>query len=271
MSILLVPEGTRAIRRHQFKNLELEEIDLPEGLETISAHCFRLSRLRRLVLPSTVRHIGFGAFSACDNLEEVILPPGIQDIGRYAFSECENLRNVTVPSSAVIGEGAFYDYRRNHGLCPWCGYRLNPQGLCPQDDRYARSWTGSLRLYKGLFWWAGNRLISVKVHCDQTGKPAYSVQFFGKRAKLGSHRDEWDRLRQAGDLRLPGNTRYNDLPRGRVEIENWKVRVFLHPDLMEDTIRRQIVHEFGLSAEMHNLHDIRFIADHSAHYHTADE
>lgn len=42
----LIPDGTQRIVRHQFKNLELEDIVLPEGLEWIGAHCFRLSKLR---------------------------------------------------------------------------------------------------------------------------------------------------------------------------------------------------------------------------------
>ena len=111
MSMMLVPEGTKRIVRNQFKNLELEEIVLPEGMEWIGAHCFRLSKLRRLVLPSTVRKIDFGAFSACDWLEEVVMPEGIQDIGRYAFSECENLKRIIIPETAHIGEGAFYRTR----------------------------------------------------------------------------------------------------------------------------------------------------------------
>lgn len=74
MAIKIVPDGTKQLPRHQFKNLELEEIALPEGLERIGAHCFRNSKLRRVVIPSSVTRIEFGAFSACDYLEEVVLP-----------------------------------------------------------------------------------------------------------------------------------------------------------------------------------------------------
>ena len=114
---LLVPEGTRRILRHQFKNLELEEIVLPEGLERIGAHCFRNSKLRRLVLPSTVTHIDFGAFSACDNLEEVILPEGVRKIGPLAFSECENLKIVrNMPKSGIVKRGVKAKFKQNKDI-----------------------------------------------------------------------------------------------------------------------------------------------------------
>ena len=266
----LVPEGTHRIVRHQFKNLELEEIALPEGLEWIGAHCFRLSKLRRLVLPSTVKRIDFGAFSACDWLEEVVLPEGIQEIGRYAFSECEHLKRVILPETAHIGEGAFYEYRLSRNCCPWCGTKLDKQGNCPRRETHARDWTGSLRLYRGLFWWNGDKLITVKVHCVQTGDRAYSVPYFGKRETLGSHQEEWDILKSRLNPDVKGVPRYNTFPRGRVEIENFKARVFLHPDLNTPIIRKKILNEFGLSQGIQNLEEIRFITDYSEHYHTSD-
>ena len=271
MSMLLVPEGTKRIVRHQFKNLELEEIVLPEGMEWIGAHCFRLSKLRRLVLPSTVRKIDFGAFSACDWLEEVVMPEGIQDIGRYAFSECENLKRIIIPETAHIGEGAFYEYRLSRNCCPWCGTKLDEHGNCPQRETHAQGWTGFLRLYRGLFWWNGEKLITVKVHCVQTGYRGYSVPFFGKREILGSHQEEWEILKKIRNPDVKGVQRYDTFPRGRVEIDNFTARAFLHPDLNTPKIQQKILHEFGLSQEIQGLKEIRFITDHSGHYHTADE
>lgn len=263
---LLVPEGTRRILRHQFKNLELEEIVLPEGLERIGAHCFRNSKLRRLVLPSTVTHIDFGAFSACDSLEEVVLPEGIRKIGPLAFSECKNLRMVRNLPEHGIGERAFYEYRLSQHCCPYCGAPMNENNQCsvPCDNPYG--WTGSLRLYKGLFWWDGQQLITVKVHVCQTGKPSYSVRFFGKRDHLGSHKEEWELLRKSKNPAVKGHPHYNEFPRGRVEIENFKARIFLHPDLNTPEIRKIICREFGLSKGLQSLEEIRFINDLSFHY-----
>lgn len=264
MSVLFVPEGTKRIVRHQFKNLEQEEVVLPEGLEWIGAHCFRLSKIRRLVLPTTVKRIDFGAFSACDWLEEVVFPERIQKIGRYAFSECENLTQVNIPETASIGEGAFYEYRLRNGCCPWCGRQLNQSGDCPEEETHANSWTGSLRLYRGLFWWSGEKLITVKVHCVQTGYRGYSVPFFRKRETLGSHEEEWELLKMSGNPDVEGVPRYNTFPYGRVEIDNFTARVFLHPELNTPEIRKNIRNEFGLSQEIQGLKEIRFFTDFSA-------
>lgn len=271
MCLHIVPEGTRWIPRHQFKNLELEEIILSEGLEEIHAHAFRNSKLRRVVLPSTVRKIGFGAFSSCDLLEEVVLPENIQSIGRLAFSECENLKTVRNYPDHGIGERAFYEYRLSQHCCPYCGAYLDEKGQCGAHCDNPYDWIGSLRLYKGLFWWTGTDLITVKVHCCPTGTPAYSVHFFGKESSLGPHRYEWDRLRQAGDPRIKGIDHYNDIPRGRVEIKDFKATVFMHPELTRPDILSRVLNEFGLCRSLQSLDDIRIVSDLSDHYQTNAE
>ena len=273
MCIHLVPEGTRWIPRNQFPNLELEEISLPEGLEEIRAHAFHCCKLRRLELPSTVRKIGFGAFSACDLLEEVTLPEGIESIGPLAFSECESLRTVwNMPKrGAGIGDRAFYEYRLKNRRCPYCGALLNRGDQCSThcDDPY--EWTGSLRLYKGLFWWDGTKLITEKIHCSATGKPAHSVRFFGKRDSLGSHAEEWTRLKNVGDPRVKGMDSFDGMPRGRVEISGFRAAVYLHPDLNRPEIVKKILKEFGLNKRMQGLDGIRIVSDGSLHCRKRDE
>lgn len=255
----LVPEGTRRIIRHQFKNLELEEILLPEGLEWIGAHCFRNSKLRRLILPSTVTRIDFGAFSSCDNLEEVVLPEGIRKIGPLAFSECENLKTVVNYPKSGMGERAFYEYRLSKHCCPYCGAPMNNDDQCSARCEDPYDWSGSLRLYKGLFWLDGQQLITVKIHVDQTGRPAYSVYFFGKRDQLGCHKEEWERLKKHGNQAVNEQSRHNEFLHGRVEINNFKATVFLHPDLNTSEIRKKICREFGLSKTIQQLDCIRYV------------
>ncbi len=255
----VIPAGTRRIVRHQFKNLESEEIELPEGLEWIGAHCFRNSKLRKLILPSTVTQIDFGAFSACDNLEYVRLPEKIRRIGAYAFSECEKLKEVNIPKTAEIQTGAFHDYYLHKGLCPWCGSAIDSTGKCTRADRHAQEWMGNLRLYKGMFWWDGRQLLTVKIHVCQTGKPFRSAIFFNKRTVLGSRREEWEILQKSG-YSAEGMSN-DELPGGRVEIGNFTACVFLHPDLDVPEIRTMIMHEFGLSKELQSLRDIRFITE----------
>ena len=273
MCIHLVPEGTRWIPRNQFPNLELEEISLPEGLEEIRAHAFHCCKLRRLVLPSSVRKIGFGAFSACDLLEEITLPEGIESIGPLAFSECESLRTVwNMPKGSIgIGDRAFYEYRLKNRRCPYCGALLNRGDQCSAHCADPYEWTGSLRLYKGLFWWDGTKLITEKIHCSATGKPAWSVWFFGKRDSLGSHAEEWTRLKNDGDPRVKGMDSFDGMPRGRVEIYGFRAVVYLHPDLNRPKIVKKILNEFGLHKRMQGLDGIRIVSDGSMHYRTKDE
>ena len=266
MTIKIIPNGIKQIPGHQFKNLDLEEFTLPEGLERIGAHCFRSSKLRRVVIPSSVTCINFGAFSACDNLEEVVLPKGIRKIGRYAFSECESLKTVVNLPKTGIGELSFYEYRLSQHCCPYCGAPLNEEDLCSANCNNPYDWIGSLRLYKGLFWWNGSELITVKVHCLSTGAPAFSVRFFGKKDFVASHLQEWARLKKAGDPRVKGIQNYNDLPRGRVEIRDFKAIIYLNPVLNQSKIVSKILNEFGLNEEIQGLRGIRVINDLSSHY-----
>ena len=273
MCVHLVPKNIKWIPRNQFPNLELEEISLPEGLEEIRAHAFHCCKLHRLELPSTVRRIGFGAFSACDLLEEVILPEGIESIGPLAFSECESLRTVwNMPKDGVgIGDKAFYEYRLRNHRCPHCGALLNCRDQCSAHCADPYEWTGSLRLYKGLFWWDGTKLITEKIHCSSTGMPAYSVRFFGKRDSLGSHAEEWTRLKKAGDPRVKGMDSFDGIPRGRVEIHGCRATVYLHPDMNRPEIITRILNEFGLHKRIQGLDVIRIVSDGSMHYLTKNE
>ena len=255
----LIPEGTRIISRHQFKNLTEEEISLPEGLEEIHAHAFRNSRLRRIRIPSTVKSIGFGAFSSGDLLEEVILPEDICFIGCRAFSECEALRMVRNYPDHGVGEQAFYEYRLLQHCCPWCGAALNKEDRCSQCCNNPYDWIGSLRLYKGLFWWDGKQLITVKVHCNQLGTPAYSNRFFEKQSFIGNHQYEWNRMKEAGDLRIKKMERPDDLPYGRVEIKDFSAAVCLHPRMNRPEIIKKILNEFGLCKKMQSLDRIMII------------
>ena len=45
---------------------------LPDGIETIGNNWFVGAEMEKLVVPSSVRSLGAGAFSCCDNLREVV-------------------------------------------------------------------------------------------------------------------------------------------------------------------------------------------------------
>ena len=170
-----------------------------------------------------------------------------------------------------IGAQAFYEYRLKQHCCPYCGAPLDEKDQCsvPCDNPY--EWIGSLRLYKGLFWWDGTQLITLKTHCSPAGANAFSVRFFDKEFHLDNHEAEWEKMKRAGDPRVKGIRYYNDLPRGRVRITDGVVLVFLHPDLNTPEMIGRISNEFGLNKGTQGLREIRFINDHTMHHRTNDE
>jgi hypothetical protein len=61
-----------------------------------------------VVLPSSVKKIGYSAFSGCNNLQEINLE-SIEEIGNNAFSGCE-FNSVVIPKSVKeVEEYAFSD------------------------------------------------------------------------------------------------------------------------------------------------------------------
>ncbi len=106
----------------------------------------------------------------------------------------------------------------------------------------------------------------MKVHCLPTGSPAYSVRHFGKKDFVASHLHEWACLKKAGDPRVKGIDHFNDLPRGRVEIHDFKAMIYLNPVLNQPEIISKIMNEFGLNEEIQGLRGIRVINDLSNHY-----
>ena len=107
-------------------------VHLPNTLETIGEETFCNSSISEIEIPDSVKYIGQGAFSWCDNLTSITLPSGLESIGLAAFSyskiteieiadgvellndgdnlfeECSNLTKVKLPSDLiVIGESMF--------------------------------------------------------------------------------------------------------------------------------------------------------------------
>lgn len=131
-NVLIVPEGTTVINRHDFfehryeyrsiilpstlKKIGIEaflsfqfhEIVIPEGVTDIEQNAFSQSwSLRSVTLPSTLKKIGASAFSDT-GLEAITIPEGITEIKRYTFAGCSLLKSVTLPSTLkTIGASAF--------------------------------------------------------------------------------------------------------------------------------------------------------------------
>ena len=242
MTAAIFPPGTRFIGRSQYPQLESDEIILPEGLVDIRANAFVMCKVRQIVFPSTLKTIGFRAFAGCELLEEVILPQGMAKIDPMAFSTCENLKRVVCPGTAIVGVGAFYEYRKRKHLCSYCGAPLDPAtGKCSAHCPDENSWRGAIMLSKGIFWWTGAELLYRRAKCLSDGSLCFSESFF-QHPPIRSHQDEWNAM---GSGSLP----FNHYPRGRVEISHYQAKIYLHPDAYCPEALEQITEVFGLTAE----------------------
>lgn len=95
-----------------------EVFAVPEGVQKIGEFAFaNQRRLKRIILPQSVRILGTGAFSNCQELEQVEFSARIKAIpdasayrGAGMFSECPKLKSVVLPTKMTyLGSFAFYE------------------------------------------------------------------------------------------------------------------------------------------------------------------
>lgn len=122
---------------------------------------------------------------------------------------------------------------------------------------------------KGIFWVVNDseeyNLLSIEAECDIEGNSLDSeVEFSSKSGNNFNHRVEWDKLSHSVTKGKP----FNYYPRGRVEIKNGKVRIYINPDAYNETVFKLIIKNFCLE-ECFNR--IRIVIDNSAHYQYAQD
>lgn len=95
-----LPSTIKRIGDHAFNgnryyaNMLLKSVTLPEGLEEIGECGFyMIPTLETITFPSTLKKIGYRAFSEC-GLKKVILPESVIDIGQSAFERCSSLQYI---------------------------------------------------------------------------------------------------------------------------------------------------------------------------------
>ena len=96
-------------------NGSLSEVIIPDTLggkpvvEIGSWAFFDNSSAVKISLPSSVKTLGYGAFSTCYALKEINLGEGLEVIGNSAFSDCPKLESITLPESLTeLGNATFY-------------------------------------------------------------------------------------------------------------------------------------------------------------------
>lgn len=150
---------------------------IPNNVVAIGDHAFAGSDLYDITIPSSVRSIGWYAFTECYNLSSINIPNGVQSIGEYAFQN-SYLSTVKIPASVtsfgigvfsycdlisikVDGGNAYYDSRDDcnaiiekatNTLIVGCGSSTIPQGVKAIGDYAFSGCTGlaSLDIPEGV-------------------------------------------------------------------------------------------------------------------------
>ena len=128
---------------------------------------------------------------------------------------------------------------------------------------------GEIDMFKGIFWcyvicfdfdMYTRNLITVKVPCDGDGNPLEKADFSSKSGDNFNHKIEWDKISENNRNNHP----YNYYPRGRVEINNGRIRIYANPVIIcDEEAKGMIVKTFELKEREK---EIKWIADNSKHY-----
>ena len=125
------------------------------------------------------------------------------------------------------------------------------------------------QLYKGIFWIRDDLPLEksadycVKIPCDSKGEIDQSLAFLmtAKSTLNHNHKTYWNEIMESS---LKNGKPFDYYPRGRVEIRNSKVTIFLNPNIFLEEVKEFIVSQFNLRNVA--IKKITMIADDSEHY-----
>ncbi len=126
----------------------------------------------------------------------------------------------------------------------------------------------SNKLYKGVFWikdlsdiYASKDLF-FKIQCKSEGESdIITSDGASKTGNTYNHERLWATLSK----KLTDGKPFNYYPRGRVEIKNGIVDIYVNPNLYTDEVKNILISEYHLNA-MNGIKKIRFHTDNSEHY-----
>lgn len=220
---LQLPKALESLGNGAFSDCEsLSNIELPESLQTIGFRCFngcdKLSTIKvspanpylstdgkaifnkdKTVLytaipltsynvPSTVRELGYSAFSGQKDMTSITLPEGLTSIGRSAFGDCYILEQLVIPSTVKsIDADAF------HG-CSALNKINIPQGIKSLAD--------------GVLSYSGIKTLDIPSSVNYIGEKAFrnceSLQSIKLPEGLTLLNDElFDGCKQLSDIQIP--------------------------------------------------------------------
>lgn len=116
---------------------------------------------------------------------------------------------------------------------------------------------------KGIFGITDNKnypIISISTPCDENGiSLEKNVHYSSKSGTNFNHQAEWSKL----DRTITTGHSFHYYPRGRVEVRNRRITIFLHPDLNNPDTFSLISQVFELNG---NHEHVRIKQDGSCHY-----
>lgn len=107
--------------REYYKQNNLTNYEISEKIKEIKRLAFARSGLNSIEIPDNVKTIGYGAFYACENLEEVTISDSVTSIETKAFADTPWLENWLNGSNdagdgsdfLIVGDGILLAYRGN--------------------------------------------------------------------------------------------------------------------------------------------------------------
>jgi len=115
-STFTIPKGVTSIDKYSISgNPHLTGITISSTVKELGYGAFsECSGLKSIVIPNTVTKMGYSLFSKCTNLEKVTMSEGVKSIDLYTFSGCTKLNNVIIPKS--VTDISAYAFRRCSSL-----------------------------------------------------------------------------------------------------------------------------------------------------------
>jgi len=141
-------DGITEIKRFEFENHNISEINIPNSVVTIGESAFAGNNLTELLLSDNVTTIGVMAF-AWNKLEKIIFPKNIYYIDNYSFYH-NQIDSIGLPRKIVtIGSGAFGRNKLMSIILPEGLYEIGEEAfadnqlkevIIPNSVRYIGKW-----------------------------------------------------------------------------------------------------------------------------------